>query len=139
MHTTTLLIVIVVAVVALVVIGAIAAMVRRSRLRSLPEESKRRYAQSWQAIEARFVEDPAAAVREADQLVVAILQERGTTVDERQMPRELRSAREAARQSEGRPGTESLRRAMLEYQHIVDDAVGVANRKWAPRGRREVA
>jgi hypothetical protein len=28
---------------------------------------------------------------------------------------------------------------MLEYQHIVDDAVGVANRKMVPRDRREVA
>src|ERR1051326_7090059 len=114
MHTTTVLIVIVVAVVALVVIGAIAAVVSRSRLRSLPDESKRRYAQSWQAIEARFVEDPAAAGREADQLALSLLQERGATVDERQMPRELRTAREAMRQGEGQPGTESMRRAMLE-------------------------
>src|SRR5256885_11050462 len=65
MHSTTLLIVIVVAVVALVVIGVVAAVMRRSRMRSLPEESKQRYAASWREIEARFVEDPAAAVRDA--------------------------------------------------------------------------
>ncbi|HET7465887.1 MAG TPA: hypothetical protein VFL29_04425 [Candidatus Dormibacteraeota bacterium] len=133
------MIVIVVAIVALVVIGLIAAFARRSGKHSLPEESKQRYAQSWRAIEARFVDDPSAAVRDADQLVVAIMQERGSRVDEREMPKELRSAREAARQSEGQSGTEAMRHAMLEYQKIVDDAVGVANRKWAKEGRREVA
>ena len=139
MHSTTLLIVIVVAVVALVVIGVVAAVMRRSRMRSLPEESKQRYAASWREIEARFVEDPAAAVRDADQLAVAIMQERGATVDEAHMPKDLREAREVQRKSEGKSGTEAMRRAMLEYQHIVDDAVGVANRKWAKQGRREVA
>ena len=139
MSTTTLLIVIVVAVVALIVIGAIAMAARRTRMRSLPEESKTRYAQQWRAIESRFLEDPGAAVREADQLAVSILQERGATIDDQHMPKDLREAREAAQRSEGRPGTEDLRLAMIEYQHIVDDAIGVANRKWAKTGRREAA
>lgn len=139
MHGTTVLIVVGLVIVALVVIGVIAAVMRRSRLRSLPEESVQRYAQSWRTVEARFVEDPSAAVREADQLAVAILQERGATMDDQHMPRELREARAMTRRDEGRGGTEGMRRAMLQYQGIVDDAVGIANRKWANRGRREVA
>lgn len=110
-------------------------------MRSLPDETKRRYAESWRAIEMKFVENPQAAIREADNLAVSIIRERGGRMDdERHMPDELRRAREAARQGEGgREGTEGMRRAMLEYQGIVDDALGKSTRKSAGENRREVA
>lgn len=142
MNTTTLLIVIVLVVAALVVIGLVAALMKRSKLHDLPDESKARYAQTWRQIEARFIEDPASAVRDADGLAVAMLKERGASMEEGKMPKDLRKAREAARPGQGQPGTESMRRAMLEYQHIVDDGLGgVAMRKYADRGdnKREVA
>ena len=140
------MIVIVVVVAALIVIGLAAAFVKRSRKRELSDESKARYAQQWRAIEARFIEDPGGAARDADSLAVAILREREETVDEQHVPRDLREAREAARPGEGQNqgqggGTESMRRAMLGYQQIVDDALGgAAMRKYADRGgRREPA
>ena len=142
MSSTTLLIVIVVVVAALIVIGVIAALMRRSKLHDLPDESKARYAQQWRQTEARFIEDPRAAMRDADGLAVAILRERGEKMDEQHVPKQLREAREAARtEGGGQPGTESMRRAMLEYQHIVDDALGgAAMRKHADRdNKREVA
>src|SRR6185369_13487014 len=137
----TVLTVVVVAVVALIVIGVIAALAgRRTRMRHLSDESKMRYAQAWRAVEAKFVDDPAAAVRDADALAVSIYRERGaTTEDARHLPDELQRAREAARVDEGRSETEGLRNAMLHYQRIVDDAVGERMRKSVESGHREVA
>src|SRR3954453_1783163 len=115
MIATTLLIVGVVAIAVLIVIALIAAAGRRSRMRSLPEESRRRYAESWRAIEMKFVDNPQAAISEADNLAVSIVRERGARMeDERHVPDELRRAREVAREDEGgRQGTEGMRRAML--------------------------
>lgn len=93
MNMTTLVIVVVVAVAVLIVIGLIAAMSRRSGMRSLPDESKLRYAESWKAIEMKFVENPQAAIREADDLAVRILQERGAHMHDDHMPDELQRAR----------------------------------------------
>jgi hypothetical protein len=124
---STILVIVVVVVVALVVIGLIAAFSGRRgpRLRALPEESRDRFARSWRGTEARFIEDPRSAVQEADRIAVMILSERGATIDdERRTPKELRMAREAAASDQGRQGTEGMRRAMVHYKEIVDDAVG---------------
>lgn len=140
--TQSTLTVIVIAVIALlVVIGLIAAMWGRrgARLRALPEESRDRYARSWQALEGRFIEDPRAAVNEADRIAVMVLGERGATLeDPRKTPDELRMARESASSDQGRPGTEGMRQAMVHYKRIVEDAVG-ASRTRRDEGRREVA
>jgi hypothetical protein len=57
-----------------------------------------------------------------------ILSERGANVsDERQTPDELRKAREAMRGERGDrtvQDTEAMRRAMIHYKRIVDDALG---------------
>lgn len=137
--TLVILVVILAVVVIAIVLGV--TMMQRSRLRALPEESRARYAQTWSAIQGRFIEDPRAAVSEADQMAVAMLRERGAPMeDERKMPRELMQARDAARTEEGSPGdTEGMRNAMLRYQHIVDDAIGESMRKPKETGRREVA
>jgi hypothetical protein len=138
---STMLVVVIVVVAALVIIGLIAAFVggRGRRLRPLPEESRDRYARSWRSTEARFIEDPRGAVQEADRIVVMILGERGATLDdERRTPQDLRSAREAAATDEGRQGTEGMRRAMVHYKHIVDEAVGTDRMRGEER-RREVA
>src|SRR4029077_1267794 len=100
---------------------------RRSRLRPLPAESRDRFARTWSEIESRFIDDPHAAVQEADRVAVMILSERGATIpDGREVPEDLRHAREAARSDEGRQGTEGMRKAMVHYKRIVDDAVGTA-------------
>jgi len=134
--TTALLILI----TAVVVIALGVSIMRRGRLRSLSPELKSRHAQSWTAIQARFLAEPAAAVQEADQLAVAILRDRGARLDDqRQAPGELRRAREVATTEEGQSGTEGLRKAMLRYQAIVDDAVGESMRKSPDIQRKEVA
>ena len=139
----TVMIVLIVAVVAVIAIALIVALTRgrTSRLRPLPDESRDRFARSWKAVESRFIEDPAAAIREADRVAVMILSERGATLDdERSVPDEMRKAREAAASDDGRQGTEGMRRAMVHYKQIVDDAVGTTRlRQDEEEYRREVA
>jgi hypothetical protein len=137
-----MIVVLVVVVVAVIAIALIAALARgRTRgLRPLPEESRDRFATTWRSIESRFIEDPAAAIREADKVAVMILSERGATLDDtRSVPDDLRQAREAAASDEGRQGTEGMRRAMVHYKGIVDDAVGTTRMKRDEEYRREVA
>ena len=135
-------VVLIVVVVAVIAIALIVALTRgRSRgLRPLPDESRDRFARSWRAIESRFIEDPAAATREADKMVVMVLSERGATLDDtRSVPEDMRKAREAAASDEGRSGTEGMRRAMVHYKAIVDDAVGSTRMKRDEERHREVA
>ncbi|OLD05425.1 MAG: hypothetical protein AUI87_04660 [Actinobacteria bacterium 13_1_40CM_3_66_19] len=121
-------------------IALIVALTRRSsRLRPLPAESRDRFARTWSNIESRFIEDPRAAVQEADRAVVLILSERGATMpDGRDVPEDLQQAREAASSDGGRQETESMRKAMVHYKHIVDDAIGTA-KETREASHREVA
>lgn len=135
------LIVLVIAIVAVLAIVGIVMAVRggRSRLHDLPPESKDRYLRMWQAIEAKFIENPAEAVREADRCAVGTLSERGAPLhDERNLPDELRQARQAAASDKGRQGTEGMREAMLHYKRLIEDAVGDTS-KMREGHRREVA
>src|SRR5258708_12681542 len=82
------------AVVAIALIAALIVSGRagRSRLRPLPDESRDRFARSWRAIETRVIDEPAAAVKEADRIAVMILSERGANLaDEKRMPKDLRA------------------------------------------------
>jgi hypothetical protein len=140
MTGSALAIVIVIVVVAVIVVGIAMLMIQRNRLRPLSDEAQGRYAQSWSAIESRFIEEPAAAVQEADQLVLAILRDRGARIeDERRLPRELTQAREAAHTNEGQSGTEGLRKAMLHYQHMVENSLGQSMRNRNEMKRKEIA
>jgi len=127
-------------VVAVIVVGIALLMFQRNRLRPLSDEARSRYAQSWSAIESRFIAEPSAAVQEADQLVVAIMRDRGARIeDERRLPRELSEARAAAHTNEGQSGTEGLRKAMLHYQHMVESSVGQSMRNRNEIKRKEIA
>ncbi len=140
MTGSALAILLVIAVVVAIAVGIAIFMMRRNGLRPLSDEARGRYAQSWSAIESRFIEEPAAAVQEADQLVLAILRDRGARIeDERRLPRELTEARAAAQTNEGESGTEGLRKAMLHYQHTVENSVGQSMRSRNETQRREVA
>lgn len=138
--TNGTLIALVVVIIAIVLIVAMLLSMRRGRLRKLSQQDRTRYAQAWRAVETRFIDDPAAAVRSADELAVEILRARGARMEDRKAPEELESARAAARADEARgSGTEAYRSAMVRYQAIVDDAVGEKTRRSAESNRREVA
>lgn len=140
MSQTALTILIVAIIAAIVIIGIVVAATRkRVQLRDLPPESKDRYLRSWQAVEARFIDSPEEAVREADRIAVGVLSERGSTLhDEKSVPDDLKRARSAAASDKGRQGTEGMREAMVCYKRIVEDAVGDTSRTREDY-RREVA
>lgn len=140
MSQTALIVLVIAIVVVLAIVGIVlAARGGRPRLHSLPPESRDRYARMWMAIESKFIENPAEAVREADRCVVGILSERGAKLhDDRSMPEDLRAARQATASDKGRQGTEGMREAMMHYKRVVEDAVGDTG-KMREGYRREVA
>jgi hypothetical protein len=141
MSQDTLSVIVIGIVALLIVIGLVVGMRGRHAvsLRQLPEESRERYARSWWMVSRRFIDDPGAAVQEADRVAVMLLSERGATLDDgKRMPDDLRRAREAARSEHGRQDTEGMRRAMVHYKRLVDDAVGTSRMK-REGYRREVA
>ena len=44
--------------------------------------SRDEYARTWEQTQARFVDDPADALRQADTLIIAVMQERGYPMDD---------------------------------------------------------
>jgi hypothetical protein len=57
---------------------------RRDKLdiRPLSPTSRDEYARTWEQTQARFVDDPADALRRADTLIIAVMQERGYPMDD---------------------------------------------------------
>jgi hypothetical protein len=125
---------VVIAVAGIVLVGLILMVVmgrRGSRLKPLPEGARERYAASWRAIEARFVDSPQDAVREADQLVASLARERGAPEDRVSHP-------DAVVKDDGAESmTENLRLAMVQRRKTVKDLLGDDPRDL--RGRRELA
>lgn len=106
-------------------------------LRELTHETRDRYADEWQAIQARFVETPEQAVKAADALVTRLIREIGYPVgsyDDQlahlsvEHSRTLASYREAHEISErngrGEATTEDLRNAVIDYRQLVAELLG---------------
>lgn len=92
------------------------------------------FSEQWRLTQARFVDDPALAIHEADHLVCEVMRARGypmadfdrraedLSVDHPKVVRNYRAAHEiAAMEQEGRATTESLRRAMVYYRDLFDE------------------
>lgn len=103
-------------------------------IRSLPAERREHYGQQWAELQERFVDDPGSAVAEADELVTALMAERGyptdgyeqqladLSIDHSRTLDHYRSAHET-RQRVGGDGasTEDLREAMVHYRTLFED------------------
>ncbi|HEX3527043.1 MAG TPA: hypothetical protein VH988_08255 [Thermoanaerobaculia bacterium] len=107
----------------------------------LPAAEQERFARQWQSTQARFVDSPTDAVREAEQLVVQLMQAMGypvgdfeqraadISVDHPRVVEHYRIARRIAQANDrGEAGTEDLREAMLHYRALFEDLLqtGVA-------------
>jgi len=62
-------------------------MARRERraeldIRPLSPQSRTTYARSWEQTQARFVDNPATALAQADALIIAVMEERGYPMDD---------------------------------------------------------
>jgi hypothetical protein len=97
-----------------------------------------RFKQSWDVLQARFVDDPKAAVVQADQLVYELMAKRGypvgdfearaadMSVDHPRVVSNYRSARAIALADErGEADTELLRRAVVHYRALFDELLEV--------------
>jgi hypothetical protein len=105
-------------------------------VRPLSEADRARFLQSWQAVQARFVDGPAGAVTEADQLLGDVMSTRGypvSTVEQRAADisvghplvlKNYRGAHEIAlKQTRGQANTEELRQAMVHYRTLFDELI----------------
>ena len=110
--------------------------VERLHVRPLGMADRDRFARAWNAVQARFVDDPGGAVTEADRLVAEAMRKRGypvseadfeqrveyISVDHPNLVENYRAAGEIARDHErGDPTTEELRRAMVYYRALLED------------------
>jgi len=101
-------------------------------IRPLSAERRTAYAGQWEAIQERFIDNPAQAVSSAGDLVSAVATDRGYEVTDHDQlltdlsvyhGRHLDGYRQA-RQTTGRAGeasTEALRRALLGYRDLFFD------------------
>jgi hypothetical protein len=105
-------------------------------IRPLAGESRQRYAEEWRAVQAAFVDDPAAAVGRADTLVTQVMRERGypmdefdqraadISVDHPEVVGDYRSGHDiSVRSANGQAETEDLRQAMVHYRALFERLV----------------
>lgn len=106
-------------------------------VRPLAANDRARFVESWRRVQARFVDGPASAVTEADQLLGDVMSARGyptsdfqqraqdISVDHPLVTENYRAAHEIAlHQTEGQAGTEDLRQAMIHYRTLFEELVG---------------
>ena len=103
-------------------------------IRPLAPGARDRYLRAWEQTQARFVDDPAAAVGEADDLIQDVMRERGypvedfdqraadLSVDHPGVVDHYRSAHNIARRHvRGEADTEELRQALVHYRSLFDE------------------
>jgi hypothetical protein len=108
--------------------------VEHLELRPLSPEDRQRFGDSWQSVQAMFVDDPARATKEADALITEVMRVRGyPTTDFEQRAADIsvehpavvehyRAAYAIARRSErGEAPTEDLRQAFVHYRALFQD------------------
>jgi hypothetical protein len=105
-------------------------------VRPLAPGDRARFEDSWGRIQARFVDGPASAVTEADQLLGDVMSTRGypvsdfeqraadISVDHPLVMENYRTAHGIAlRQMKGQASTEDLRQAMIHYRTLFEELV----------------
>jgi hypothetical protein len=105
--------------------------VSKLEIRPLAADERRRFNDEWRAVQARFVDDPSTAVRDADALVGRVMEARGypvgdfeqraadVSVDHPVVVEHYRAAHEIAlRHAQGQASTEDLRQAMVDYRAL---------------------
>ena len=114
---------------------------RPLKARLLRSPDRDRFIVAWHSTNARFVDDPAQAISEADRLLGDIMEARGLpaldfdatavelTIDHPHLLEHYHAARRIARQSEaGTANTEALHRGLAHYKSLIDDLLEVGKR-----------
>src|ERR687888_1194064 len=103
-------------------------------IRPLSADARDRYAEQWEELQSRFVDDPSGAVRDADALVQRVMAERGypvedfeqraadISVDHPDLVEKYRTADGIARANErGEATTEDLRHSVRHYRALFEE------------------
>jgi hypothetical protein len=112
--------------------------VKGYHIRPLSAEQGQKFDQAWRAVQAKFVDDPAIAVEEADALVNDLMATRGypmsdfdrraedLSVDHPHVVQRYREAHGIAeRHARNEVSTEELRQALVSYRALVGDLLEV--------------
>jgi hypothetical protein len=118
---------------------------RRDQLdiQELEPAARQRYVERWRTTQRRFVDEPAQAIAEADELVKAVMRDRGypveadfqrraadISVDHPVVVEHYRAAHTISTDSEqGDAGTEELRQAMVHFRALFAELVGDDERR----------
>ena len=105
-------------------------------VRPLAAEDRARFVEAWRGVQAHFVDGPADAVSEADQLLGDVMSTRGypvsdfeqrsadISVDHPLVLANYRTAHEIAlKQTRGQADTEELRQAMVHYRTLFEELI----------------
>ena len=108
--------------------------VSKLEIRVLAPADQSRFAEAWKKTQARFVDEPSQAVRDADGLVKEVMQARGypvgdfdqrvsdVSVDHPNVVTNYRAAHDiAARNDSGNATTEDLRQALVHYRSLFEE------------------
>jgi hypothetical protein len=108
--------------------------VQRFKLRDLSEKEQASFTLGWSQAQVKFVDEPNQAVRQADELIKALMAARGypvenfeqrvadLSVDHANVVQHYRAARALADGNrEGRANTEELRQAFVHYRALFGD------------------
>jgi hypothetical protein len=119
--------------------------VERLQLVALPAAEASQFAQQWETLQTRFVDNPAGVVGEADRLVRQLMLKRGYPIaDFERLAADIsvhhplvvenyRAAQTiAARNLRGQASTEDLRKAVVHYRALFEDLLETGGDRKAP-------
>ncbi|TQM30715.1 hypothetical protein [Nocardia bhagyanarayanae] len=104
-------------------------------LRDLSEDQRKQYTARWADVQERFVDDPAAALSDADRLVTSVMSDRGypaesydqqladLSVEHAPALGHYRSAHAIATRTNGETTTEDMRTAIVHYRELFHDLI----------------
>jgi hypothetical protein len=119
-------------------------------IRPLEREERARFADRWQAVQSRFVDDPTGATNEADELVGEVMAVRGYPVGDFEQraadvsvnhPRVVEHYRAAhaiaMRNARGDADTEQLRQALVHFRALFEELLEAATPERETSARTE--
>jgi hypothetical protein len=119
-------------------------------IRPLATSARDGFAQAWREVQARFVDEPEAAISQADDLIGEVMQARGypvadfeqrvadVSVNHASVVEHYRVAHAIAnRETAGIGDTEELRQAMVHYRALFEDLLEVGPSAGDPRAATE--
>ena len=126
--------------------------VQKLSIHPLEADARSRFSARWRTVQARFVDDPAASIGDADRLVAEVMNERGypmadfeqraadISVDHPEVVEHYRTAHDVAQSHRQRPvSTEDLRKAFLHYRALFASLLEVEPAQMAPAVDRKPA